>query len=137
MAQTTEPPNLDPQTSTDTVSFEVLNGVYEGLVRVHDGKVKPGIAETWDISEDGDVYKRQEFDEKDMDKITEKFSLMLDYLGKLNELDTKDVEPLINVNKMINVMREDEVKASLPRDIILNNAPEKMYGCVKVNKIIE
>lgn len=78
-----------------------------------------------------------EFDEKDMDKITEKFSLMLDYLGKLNELDTKDVEPLINVNKMINVMREDEVKASLSRDIILNNAPEKMYGCVKVNKIIE
>lgn len=56
MAQTTEPPNLDPQTSTDTVSFEVLNGVYEGLVRVHDGQVKPGIAETWDISEDGLTY---------------------------------------------------------------------------------
>lgn len=56
MAQTTEPPNLDPQTSTDTVSFEVLNGIYEGLVRVHDGEVKPGIAETWDISEDGLTY---------------------------------------------------------------------------------
>ena len=56
MAQTTEPPNLDPQTSTDTVSFEVLNGIYEGLVRVVNGEVKPGIAENWDISEDGLTY---------------------------------------------------------------------------------
>lgn len=80
---------------------------------------------------------RLEFDEKDMDKITEKFNLVLDYVSKLNELDTEGVRPLTNVNDMENVMREDEIKPSLPRDIILQNAPEKMYGCVKVNKIIE
>lgn len=80
---------------------------------------------------------RLEFDEKDMDKITEKFNLVLDYVSKLNELDTEGVKPLINVNGIENVMREDEIKPSLSRDIILQNAPEKMYGCVKVNKIIE
>ena len=78
-----------------------------------------------------------EFDEKDIDKITGKFNVVLDYISKLNELDTEGVEPLINVNEIVNVMREDEIKPSLSRDITLQNAPEKMYGCVKVNKIIE
>ncbi|MDF2892201.1 MAG: extracellular solute-binding protein family 5, partial [Clostridia bacterium] len=51
-----EPPNLDPQLGTDTVSIMVANGVLEGLIRVHDGKVLPGMAETWEISEDGLTY---------------------------------------------------------------------------------
>ncbi|MDF2591585.1 MAG: extracellular solute-binding protein family 5, partial [Clostridia bacterium] len=52
----TEPPNLDPQLGTDTVSIMVDNAILEGLVRVHDGKTLPGMAETWDISEDGLTY---------------------------------------------------------------------------------
>jgi ABC-type oligopeptide transport system substrate-binding subunit len=49
----TEPPNLDPQLGTDTVSIMVDNALLEGLVRVHDGKTLPGMAETWDVSADG------------------------------------------------------------------------------------
>jgi len=52
----TEPPNLDPQLGTDTVSIMVDNAILEGLVRVHEGKTLPGMAETWDISEDGLTY---------------------------------------------------------------------------------
>ena len=51
-----EPPNLDPQIGTDQVSIEVDNGLLEGLVRVHDGKVQPGMAEKWEISADGLTY---------------------------------------------------------------------------------
>ncbi|MEW5934582.1 MAG: peptide ABC transporter substrate-binding protein, partial [Bacillota bacterium] len=32
-----EPPDLDPNTSTDQVSFEILNNVMEGLIRVGAG----------------------------------------------------------------------------------------------------
>ena len=53
------PPDLDPQTATDQVSFEIINGCYEGLVRLQaDGKAyeNTGLAESWTVSEDGLVY---------------------------------------------------------------------------------
>ena len=53
-----EPPDLDPQTTTDQVSFWIINAVYEGLVRLDpDGNVQPGLAEKWDEeeTEDGGV----------------------------------------------------------------------------------
>lgn len=75
--------------------------------------------------------------EEDEEKIREKFSLVLDYVGMLNRLDIQEVEPLINVNGMSNVMREDKAGESMDRETLLNNAPDKMYGCIKVSKIIE
>ncbi|KPU27002.1 peptide ABC transporter substrate-binding protein [Caloranaerobacter sp. TR13] len=53
----TEPPDLDPQTSTDTVSFVLLNATLEGLVRLNpDGSVGKGLAESWTVSDDGKTY---------------------------------------------------------------------------------
>ena len=75
--------------------------------------------------------------EEDVEKVRAKFSLVLDYVGMLNRLDIQGVEPLINVNSMTNVMRDDEVGESLDRETLLANAPDKMYGCIKVSKIIE
>jgi oligopeptide transport system substrate-binding protein len=51
-----EPPNLDPQLGTDAVSIRIDNATLEGLVRVYDGKVLPGMAEKWEISQDGLTY---------------------------------------------------------------------------------
>ena len=54
-----EPPDLDPQTTTDQVSFWIINAVYDGLVRLQpDGTVVEGsgLAESWDVSEDGMTY---------------------------------------------------------------------------------
>lgn len=52
---TSEPPDLDPQTTTDQVSIEIINGVYEGLVRLDpDGNPQPGLAEKWDEEETDD-----------------------------------------------------------------------------------
>jgi len=51
-----EPPSLDAQLSTDAVSFEVLNAVMEGLVRVGPDGIVPGMAESWDIVDDGNKY---------------------------------------------------------------------------------
>lgn len=80
---------------------------------------------------------RLEFDEKDLNKIIERLNAINGYAEKLAELDTNNIEPLVNVNEIVNVMREDEVKPSLDRNIVLNNTSEKMYGCIKVSKIIE
>ncbi|MDB4894270.1 MAG: dppE [Firmicutes bacterium] len=52
-----EPPKLDSVTTTDTVSFDVLNQVNEGLTRTVEGyKIEQGVAESWDISQDGLTY---------------------------------------------------------------------------------
>lgn len=52
-----EPVNLDPQTATDTASLTVINNIFEGLfILDNDGKVQPGMAESYTVSPDGKVY---------------------------------------------------------------------------------
>ena len=51
-----EPPTMDPQIKTASPMAAVATHVYEGLVRVFDGEIKPGMADTWTISEDGLTY---------------------------------------------------------------------------------
>ena len=49
---------------------------------------------------------------------------MLDYMGRLNDLDTDDIEPMIHVLPLVNVFREDEVCGIDTHEGILENAPQ-------------
>lgn len=50
-------PTLDVSKAEDTVSSEVLMNVMEGLVKLDkDGKIVPGVAESWEKSEDGKTW---------------------------------------------------------------------------------
>jgi len=49
---------------------------------------------------------------------------ILEYVEKLGELDTSDVEPLSHVMDVTNAFREDAPGDSLPREEALANAPE-------------
>lgn len=50
-------PTIDISKAEDTVSSEVLMNTMEGLVRLDkDGKVVPGVAESWEKSEDGKTW---------------------------------------------------------------------------------
>lgn len=53
-----EPPNLDPTAGAAAAIDEVVySNVFEGLTRFGpDGEILPGLASSWDISEDGTVY---------------------------------------------------------------------------------
>ena len=62
---------------------------------------------------------------------------MLDYIDKLNELDTSSVEPMSHVFPVSNVFREDVVTNGDDRDNILKNAPEERDGAFVVPKTIE
>lgn len=62
---------------------------------------------------------------------------MLDYIDKLNELDTDGVEPMSHVFPVSNVFREDVVTNGDSRDLILANAPESKDGAFKVPKTVE
>lgn len=49
--------SLDPHDTTTISSIEVMYQIYDTLVVLdYDMSIKPGLAESWDISEDGTVY---------------------------------------------------------------------------------
>lgn len=51
------PSTLDPQYASETAAGIVINNVFEGLVRLDpQGNIIPGIAKSWDVSEDGLTY---------------------------------------------------------------------------------
>ena len=62
---------------------------------------------------------------------------MLDYIDKLNELDTTGVEPVSHVFPMDNVFREDVVTGRDDREQLLKNAPEQKDGAFKVPRTVE
>lgn len=62
---------------------------------------------------------------------------MLDYIDKLNELDTTGVEPMSHVFPVENVFREDVVTNGDTREAILKNAPGEKDGMFVVPKTVE
>jgi aspartyl-tRNA(Asn)/glutamyl-tRNA(Gln) amidotransferase subunit C len=64
-------------------------------------------------------------------------SSILDYMEKLNELDTTDVEPTSHVLPLSNVMRDDVSGPSIQREDALMNAPDHTDKFFRVPKIIE
>jgi len=59
---------------------------------------------------------------------------MLDYIDKLGELDTTDVEPMSHVFPVENVFREDVVTNGDEREQLLSNAPQEKDGMFVVPK---
>ena len=53
--------------------------------------------------------------EEEKDLFGSQLSSILDYMEKLNELDTTDVEPTSHVLPLSNVMRDDVPGPSIPR----------------------
>ena len=78
----------------------------------------------------GILAKLELSDEKDMGR-------MLDYIDKLNELDTAGVEPMSHVFPVSNVFREDEVENGDDHKEMLANAPKVKDGMYMVPKTVE
>ncbi len=68
---------------------------------------------------------RLELKEEELDRMTEQLSAILDYAARLQELDTEAIPPTASAVPLENVMREDTISPSLPREAVLANAPDK------------
>ncbi|MEW4372472.1 Asp-tRNA(Asn)/Glu-tRNA(Gln) amidotransferase subunit GatC [Paenibacillus kandeliae] len=80
---------------------------------------------------------RLDLSEEEKEMFTAQLSAILKYAEKLNELDTDNVEPTTHVLHVSNVMRDDEVKESLPIEKVLRNAPDDEDGQFKVPAVLE
>jgi aspartyl-tRNA(Asn)/glutamyl-tRNA(Gln) amidotransferase subunit C len=83
------------------------------------------------------LLARLSLSEEEKDLFRPQLNGILGYMEKLNELDTKDIEPTSHVLSLNNVMREDTPAPSLPREEALMNAPSSTDKFYRVPKIIE
>lgn len=80
---------------------------------------------------------RLELTEAEVAEFTGQLIAILDYMEKLNELDTTAVEPLAHCLPVKNIFREDCVKESLGTEKTLANAPQQDGEFFKVPKILD
>lgn len=78
-----------------------------------------------------------QLDDAAKERLTHEMAAILDYMEKLNELNTDNVEPMMHAMEMTNVFREDVVEESLPRDKALEGAPSHDGEFFIVPKILE
>lgn len=77
-----------------------------------------------------------EFDDASKNEMIKDLDKMLAFVNKLDELDTKNIKPLIYINDEVNSLREDEVGQHLNKNDALKNAPEKNSDYFKVPKVL-
>lgn len=80
---------------------------------------------------------RLQFNDQEKEIIKKDLQRMIEFVDKLQELDTTGVEPLMHMSDSVNVLREDKVQGSISREEALRNAPDSNGVFIKVPKVIE
>ena len=80
---------------------------------------------------------RLDFDDDSKEKMKFDFEKMLDFVAKLEEVDTDNVEPLSYMSSELNVLREDKVKQELTQEQALKNAPVNDTDYIRIPKVID
>ena len=83
---------------------------------------------------------RLELTPEETDSFTQQLGSILEYIDKLNELDTADVPPMSHCSTAGSdteyARRDDAVTPSLGRQTATENAPDSEDGYFKVPKVI-
>lgn len=76
------------------------------------------------------------FESEAKESIKADMSRMLDFVDKLNEIDTDGVEPLIFMSDEVNVLRKDDIERDITQEEALKNAPQHDSDYFKVPKVV-
>lgn len=80
---------------------------------------------------------RLEFQGEDKVSIQKDMERMIEFVDKLSEVDTANVEPLIFMSEEINRLREDESKDTVTHEEALMNAPKKDSDYFRIPKVLD
>ena len=69
---------------------------------------------------------RLELSDDEVERMSVELSKVLDHIEKIRELDLEGVPPTSHVIDVVNALRADEPEPSLPREVILAAAPERL-----------
>ncbi len=79
---------------------------------------------------------RLRLSEDEIALMTSQLAQILDYFQQLEQVDTSQIEPLAHPVDVQNVLRDDEVRTSLPREEVLANAPSHDGECYRVPAVL-
>ena len=80
---------------------------------------------------------RIELEESEVEQFQEDLSAILEYVEKLEELETDQVEPTTHAVLSEMAGRADEQEESLSREEALQNAPDSEEGQFRVPKVVD
>jgi aspartyl-tRNA(Asn)/glutamyl-tRNA(Gln) amidotransferase subunit C len=75
---------------------------------------------------------RLELTDDEVETMATELSGILEHVDRISELDLAGVEPTSHVVKLENVLRADEPRPSLDRDVALASAPDPVEGAFRV-----
>ena len=82
------------------------------------------------------LLARLQLSDNELDTLTDQLGQIVQYVEQLNELDTGDVQPMAHTVEIVNVLADDEVRASFDREEILANAPKRDDECYRVPAVL-
>ena len=80
---------------------------------------------------------RLSFRDEEKERILDDMNKIIQFVDKLNDLDTEGVEDLSYINDDVNVLREDIIKDRISKQDGLSNAPLADSDYFKVPKVID
>jgi len=82
------------------------------------------------------LLARLRLSDEEVATMTEQLGRIVEYVEQLNELNTEDVQPMAHAVELANVLAEDVVAPSLPREEALANAPKRDDECYRVPAVL-
>ncbi len=83
------------------------------------------------------LLARLHLTDEEKERYREQLSNILDYISKLQELDTRDIEPMSSVVVEQSRLRADEAGPAMPREDLLRNAPDKADEQFRVPPVLD
>lgn len=74
--------------------------------------------------------------EAELEQMTGQLGAVLEYIALLEQVDTEGVEPMAHPLDVVDALREDVVRPSLPREQALANAPNRDDACYRVPAVL-
>ena len=74
--------------------------------------------------------------DSELESLTTDIDNIVGYINQLDELDTDQVEPTLQLTGLQNVGRDDKIEPQLSREKLLNLAPDTENNQVKVPKVL-
>ena len=80
---------------------------------------------------------RLEFEGEKKTAIREDMQRIIQFMDKLQEIDTENVAPLIFMTNEVNHLREDVAISTLSQEEVLKNAPKKDSDYFRIPKVLD
>lgn len=80
---------------------------------------------------------RLDFTGEAKEEIKKDMNRILEFVGKLSELDTEGIDPLVYLTDEVNVLRKDISQIEITHQEALKNAPDKDSDYFRVPKMVD